>query len=471
MPIFKKNAPPIKYREIREATRPVTSSQENQQFDLKKIIFYSGAIDPRKNHLPTHDEWLKRMDILVAGTIETNYAESSKKPMLPPTVTTSTMGVRRAADDEKKAMLPPGFEAALRAKSADLHKKSMEQDVQINMISSMVGALNLSSANGRVYILCSLYYATSNWLENIPQTTALGPIGGAIWLQQARRPAVQNLYMVVVRYLKWHLNLTSVELIPEKLKYFFGREMGAHGTESDKFNNDQGTLYYLNEADRDKFKIRFKDGIAHQLPWWIEEIDGQSPKKLSNDLLKQCIPILAESSRSPGTNGMIVPAPPLPPKKGVSQVITDAPGMFIDDFSGCVMDMGWNLYCAPHYGGFDKGGSKKNFFHSSYMQGEPIAFAGSIRIQKGRVTGICNDSGHYRPTQHHMIIALQALQFHGVDLSYVDVIAMIVSKHGVDKIWVGKGDTVLRNRDTLNALYQLDQEAQKHAYHKQKGHN
>ena len=480
MPLFgkKKYKIPlaVDHEELRGAIQSGAPNSEPQSIDLKMLLLAAGEMSISKNPLPTHDEWLRQIDVSAAGTEETNSPKSSKKPMplpaaaaLPPTLPPKP-GVRRPASPKTRAILPLGHKKIEQERAAVSHKQVMEQDSQINMISSMIGAFHHSSISEQLYILCNLYYGVSNWLASAPKRGSPGQVGGMIWLQQARRPVVQRLYMLVISYLKWHFKLSTVDLVPDALTHFFGREMGAHGAGVDQFCGQKGILRYLTEAERDKFKIRFKDGIGYQLPWWIEE-DPQNAEKFSGISLKQCLPVLAESSRTPGTDGTAVFAPPLPPKKGVSQVITDAPSMFIDDFSGCVMDMSWNLYCAPHYGGFDKSGNKKNFFHSSYMQGEPIAFAGSIRIQRGRVTGICNDSGHYRPTQHHMITALQALQFHGVDLSYIDVIAMIVSDHGVDKTWVGKGDKVLFDRGSLNRLYDLEKAAQEHAYHKKKGHN
>ncbi|PVZ68337.1 hypothetical protein [Pelagibaculum spongiae] len=486
MPLFGKKSPkrpksppPVKHDELRGAMKPSASGSAisiQHTTDLEMLLLAAGSIDIRKNKMPTYDEWLRQIDISAAGTEATNSPKvGGKKPLLPPTKAGASppvppkTGVKRPGSPKTRAILPPGARQDMQRKSAAAHKQVMEQDSQINMISSMIAAYYQSSISEQLYILCNLYYSISNWLESAPKGSP-GPVGGIVWLQQARRPAVQNLYMRVVCFLRWHFKLSSNSELPSSLTHFFGREMGAHGAGVDQYCGQKGILRYLTEAERDKFKIRFKDGLGYQLPWWIEE-DPQNAEKFSGISLKQCLPVLAESSRTPGVDGSAVFAPPLPPKKGVSQVITDAPSMFIDDFSGCVMDMSWNLYCAPHYGGFDKGGSKKNFFHSSYMQGQPIAFAGSIRIQKGRVTGICNDSGHYRPTQHHMITVLQALQFHGVDLSYVDVIAMIVSKHGVDKTWVGRGDKVLFDRGSLNRLYDLDVAAQEHAYHKQKGEN
>ncbi|PVZ71572.1 hypothetical protein [Pelagibaculum spongiae] len=63
----------------------------------------------------------------------------------------------------------------------------------------------------------------------------------------------------------------------------------------------------------------------------------------------------------------------------------------------------------------------KCFHHSSYFGNAAIAFAGGIRIENGIVTGISNNSGHYKPTLVSLKLALLALRHHGIDLTKVEV--------------------------------------------------
>ncbi|WP_143268449.1 hypothetical protein [Azospirillum agricola] len=61
------------------------------------------------------------------------------------------------------------------------------------------------------------------------------------------------------------------------------------------------------------------------------------------------------------------------------------------------------------------------FVHSSLVGFADALSAGFIVAKQGRITGIKNDSGHYKPGAEEMVKALQRLELYGVNLSGVSV--------------------------------------------------
>lgn len=76
-----------------------------------------------------------------------------------------------------------------------------------------------------------------------------------------------------------------------------------------------------------------------------------------------------------------------------------------------VMDRHGNIYISKF--------SKKGVFHhSSFLSGQPVAAAGDIRIEKGRITDISRTSGHYQPTSKQLRQFLHRLTQLGVPDTY-----------------------------------------------------
>lgn len=61
------------------------------------------------------------------------------------------------------------------------------------------------------------------------------------------------------------------------------------------------------------------------------------------------------------------------------------------------------------------------FFHSAYMAGGEVLCTGCITVVQGRLTYINNASGHYRPNEQQLALAVQALRSQGVDISGLTV--------------------------------------------------
>ena len=61
------------------------------------------------------------------------------------------------------------------------------------------------------------------------------------------------------------------------------------------------------------------------------------------------------------------------------------------------------------------------FFHSSLLGFADALAAGMMKVNRGKVTEISNDSGHYKPNVESMVRVLRQLQRYGVDVSAIKV--------------------------------------------------
>jgi len=59
----------------------------------------------------------------------------------------------------------------------------------------------------------------------------------------------------------------------------------------------------------------------------------------------------------------------------------------------------------------------RRFHHSSFFAGEPVHFAGEIKVIKGRLEVLTHKSGHYKPTETQLVAMLRFLRNHEFDLS------------------------------------------------------
>ena len=72
------------------------------------------------------------------------------------------------------------------------------------------------------------------------------------------------------------------------------------------------------------------------------------------------------------------------------------------------------LYVMDEFGNFYIGDDKKVIHHSSFLEGGPVASAGHIVIQKGKVLSISNESGHYKPPEAIFQQAVTELKAKGI---------------------------------------------------------
>jgi hypothetical protein len=108
-----------------------------------------------------------------------------------------------------------------------------------------------------------------------------------------------------------------------------------------------------------------------------------------------------------------------------AQVWCGYPGCPVSDFKVCdtneyVPDpqkapAGWAAYIFSEFYELFLGDHKPTFWHhSSFVSGNPVRCAGMIQIKKGKVTGVTDHSGHYRPSPRHLYNFCSYLEQQGV---------------------------------------------------------
>ena len=101
-----------------------------------------------------------------------------------------------------------------------------------------------------------------------------------------------------------------------------------------------------------------------------------------------------------------------------------------------VIDKYGNFYSCDQENQRDGKGDKAQFNHSSFTSGKEVLCAGMVKVDKGVLTLISNNSGHYRPNASHLKNAIQQLEADGVDLSQCRVeYHDFVSNPGYWQIW------------------------------------
>jgi len=86
--------------------------------------------------------------------------------------------------------------------------------------------------------------------------------------------------------------------------------------------------------------------------------------------------------------------------------------------AGFAMGLNRNIYARIHS---NYAAAKGSFYHSCYLEGREVLCTGCITVVDGQLTYINNWSGHYQPSQQQLLLAVQALQARGVDLSQTKV--------------------------------------------------
>jgi hypothetical protein len=105
-------------------------------------------------------------------------------------------------------------------------------------------------------------------------------------------------------------------------------------------------------------------------------------------------------------------------------VLKDASGNPYD--TGCketgFKGKGWAIYVVDFDGQFYSESHIINeFHHSSFLAGAPVQAAGELAVDRGRLVGLTNKTGHYKAGPPELARALELLQHGGVDLGTVAV--------------------------------------------------
>lgn len=273
----------------------------------------------------------------------------------------------------------------------------------------------------KLALLGRLYFLTDGWLKYAKANQ--NP------LTKMRDPVVYNLFLAVVDRLCYRFDCAA-NVLPQRLEECWGRVLTPHGhhvdTQQTKTGGIPKIVDYLNRAQVEKYRLVFMRSRAYQKTWW---------KAPPSDTIYE----LAESSRVGWEDG-----------RGKT-----APQMMEPGYAGFALSMGREIFMAHHRGSF----WEHNFFHSSYLSGDTVLCTGTMKIERGVVRAIKNDSGHYQPTLEHLLNVVETLQMHGIPPATIKVTAVPyswVDNSGVrqNTELVTTGDQLIQYRGSGWGLYQ-----------------
>ncbi len=246
-------------------------------------------------------------------------------------------------------------------------------------IDNLVKDLNRARDGGEItYLYCELFFASNYWINNYRATRSMN--------NKRERP-VCMLRDFCEKQLAAAFQC-GTQMVRAKLQQYYGTSVTPHGIWCDK------DISYLPLARRQKFRLVFEHGRAYWLEWWKASSAQATQLKLVNTgfARKQTMDT----------------------KTG--DAVMDLNGLR-DDWAFFVLSFDRDIYIGPHKAG--SASMTMPVFHSSYLSGVSVQFAGSIHIVEGVVLGVRNDSGHYQPNNNFFTNILAQLKTVGVKLRNV----------------------------------------------------
>ena len=267
----------------------------------------------------------------------------------------------------------------------------------------------------RLIFLSDLFFSLDYW-QKIFRTNPL--------MERGREPAIKAFYERAAYGLCEAFKCT-INGLPRELELMWGRELSLCGVVTDLVK-DQAE--YISRAEAAKYRLRFRDGKAYQLPWYLPAAKSGM--------------VLAESRHAHEPGAFV-------------RAATKPGALPNDNYGFFVLTMGRDLYMARHRAG---GQNNKGFYHSSYVGGDPIVCSGTMLIERGVIKRIRFDSGHYQPQANNYRALVMALRMWGVPLDRVvfedfnaHLLGTDLSKTVQDPR-IGTVDYVLSQTDTMLKL-------------------
>ncbi|MDP3407215.1 hypothetical protein [Bosea sp. (in: a-proteobacteria)] len=249
------------------------------------------------------------------------------------------------------------------------------------------------SAYAKIQLHSDLFFTLDYWLKVHGNTPGM---------DKSRRPVIYELYKYTADSLAEALSC-KINTLPEHLERHFGRKLSYHGEHLDLVGQ---FATYLTRAEVAKYRLSFRNGKAYMWMW---------PGKGH------------ELTRPTPDGGLVTQEKKQP--KGMKLVLAESESASnknvfgLKQWGGFAMSMGRDLYMARHHCGEGSAGpgSGGNFYHSSYLGGDPVLCAGTILIEQGMIKAVCNDSGHYQPDEANFMSFLQTLMMHGVNVQGIQI--------------------------------------------------
>lgn len=256
-------------------------------------------------------------------------------------------------------------------------------------IDNLVDAYNRAKtgvrpAGERQYLLGELFFATLHWQNHHMEDKRM---------KAGRRPAIMRLNFTVTKELAVAFQCTAAE-VPERLRNMFGKSLAPLGVGLD---TGKTADRYLSSAQREQWRAVFRGGKAYK---FSENRDSTAPLELLDT--DDYDTLIKMESKPDGRHAQ----------------------------AGFVLSTSDELYVAPL---IRKQDSQDAYFtskgtpvvHSSFMGGRPVQCAGMITFEKGLITQITTESGHYQPATSSLMNVLQLAKSVGMDPKDIQVMGML----------------------------------------------
>jgi hypothetical protein len=232
------------------------------------------------------------------------------------------------------------------------------------------------NASLRRIVLCDIFLTANYWIKSCHEKRPN--------MKKERYPAVLALFEAAVATLSVLLQC-SRPAVAAQIEEIYGRDLTPEGAKTDRSMHAE----MFTEKQLAQSRIRFKGGRAYHYG-----LDPTGPLFLA-------------------------PLDTAPFYTGVARKGTDGKMATTNEGWGpFVMTMEREFYMAKHW--LDAAGHG-NVFHSSYTHGLPVSAAGTMLVENGVIKGIRPDSGHYKPLEHNIVVALLALQMFSVPMDKIEL--------------------------------------------------
>ena len=321
----------------------------------------------------------------------------------------------------------PGFFRWIEDSMTPDYKTERNSDPAIQRIDTFLSRLPDTTDDAqKKYMLIELFLATNSWLRIKPNLKDVGKPG-----RIRLGVAVKALRDIVQKALSEAFQC-AFGRVPDVLDRHFSISRTAHGIYIDAKDP-------IRSANFEKYKVCFKSGKAMQFN--LENSDARELREV--DTNSKYLTAGTQSAANFEEDDTIG-------KQTDPNADPNKPEKKHDKFAMFVLTRDRELYVAP----FISSSTAYPKYHSSIPRGDAVQCAGSMKIIKGEVKGICPDSGHYAPDPAYFLNVLEYLKTMGVNLggiSLLDHTGQKVLTSNAQQFLDAKGNwETLRRRAELN---------------------
>ena len=237
-------------------------------------------------------------------------------------------------------------------------------DPVLRTIDELVKELGTAEDGAYLYLLGQLFFSTMYWMNHRDRDPRMIP--------ECRKPILSlNLFAAneFARLLDWpHHEIAA------RMKQLYGINMSEHGVDTDTPSEKKK---YHDAGKRELYRVFFLQGRGYH--YRLKPVEKGLPPRGYFKALDSCF------SFNSGRPGFLF-----------------------------VLSMSNELYVGL------------TGFHSHFLAGRDVQCAGTMQFEKGIVTHVKNDSGHYAPVDLSLVKVLHLLRMNGMDLSRITVDTVVI---------------------------------------------